>query len=112
MQVYLNLRQLKKTSRNLNESGQAGNTQIDEGANEFNLSPLLYKENGFRKREDAEALIAKLQQVDPYEGIVAAITRRREKKNPPMLYNLAELQNDCSRMFKISPDRQEPHRAH
>ena len=87
------------------ESGQAGNTQIDEGANEFNLSPLLYKENGFRKREDAEALIAKLKQVDPYEGIVAAITRRREKKNPPMLYNLAELQNDCSRMFKISPDQ-------
>ncbi len=87
------------------ESGQAGNTQIDEGANEFNLSPLLYKENGFRKREDAEALIAKLKQVDPYEGIVAAITRRKEKKNPPMLYNLAELQNDCSRMFKISPDQ-------
>ena len=74
-------------------------------ANEFNLSPLLYKENGFRKREDAEALIAKLKQVDPYEGIVAAITRRKEKKNAPMLYNLAELQNDCSRMFKISPDQ-------
>ena len=74
-------------------------------SNEFNLSPLLYKENGFRKREDAEALIAKLKQVDPYEGIVSAITRRKEKKNPPMLYNLAELQNDCSRMFKISPDQ-------
>ena len=74
-------------------------------ANEFNLSPFLYKENGFRKREDAEALIAKLKQVDPYEGIVAAITRRKEKKNAPMLYNLAELQNDCSRMFKISPDQ-------
>ena len=74
-------------------------------ANEFNLSPLLYKENGFRKREDAEALIAKLKQVDPFEGIVAAITRRKEKKNAPMLYNLAELQNDCSRMFKISPDQ-------
>ena len=74
-------------------------------ANEFNLSPLLYKENGFRKREDAKALIAKLKQVDPYEGIVAAITRRKEKKNAPMLYNLAELQNDCSRMFKISPDQ-------
>ena len=74
-------------------------------ANEFNLSPLLYKENGFRKREDAEALIAKLKQIDPYEGIVSAITRRKEKKNPPMLYNLAELQNDCSRMFKISPDQ-------
>ena len=72
---------------------------------ENNLSPLLYKENGFRKKEDAEALIAKLKQVDPCEGIIAGITRRREKKNPPMLYNLAELQNDCSRMFKISPDQ-------
>ena len=87
------------------DSGQAGNKQNAEEANEFNLSPLLYKENGFRKREDAEALIAKLKQVDPYEGVVAAITRRKEKKNPPMLYNLAELQNDCSRMFKISPDQ-------
>ncbi len=82
-----------------------GNTEKALESNEFNLSPLLYKENGFRKREDAEALIAKLKMVDPYEGIVAGITRRREKKNPPMLYNLAELQNDCSRMFKISPDQ-------
>ena len=82
-----------------------GNTEKALESNEFNLSPLLYKENGFRKREDAEDLIAKLKTVDPYEGIVAGITRRREKKNPPMLYNLAELQNDCSRMFKISPDQ-------
>ena len=82
-----------------------GNTEKALESNEFNLSPLLYKENGFRKREDAEALIAKLKTADPYEGVVAGITRRREKKNPPMLYNLAELQNDCSRMFKISPDQ-------
>ncbi|MBR2653725.1 MAG: hypothetical protein IKD59_04140, partial [Lachnospiraceae bacterium] len=81
------------------------NSEKAEESDEFNLSPLLYKENGFRKREDAEALIAKLREVDLFEGIVSAITRRREKKNPPMLYNLAELQNDCSRMFKISPDQ-------
>ena len=80
-------------------SGQAAEAEA------FNLSPLLYKENGFRKREDAEALIEKLKKVDPYEGIVSSISRRKEKKNPPMLYNLAELQNDCSRMFKISPDQ-------
>ena len=86
-------------------TAQGKNTEKNEEADGFNLSPLLYKENGFRKKEDAEALIAKLKQVDPYEGVVAAITRRREKKNPPMLYNLAELQNDCSRMFKISPDQ-------
>lgn len=84
-------------------SGQAAEKTADTEA--FNLSPLLYKENGFRKREDAEALIEKLKKVDPYEGIVSNISRRKEKKNPPMLYNLAELQNDCSRMFKISPDQ-------
>ena len=89
------------------EQGAASSGSQEKAAenNEFNLSPLLYKENGFRKKEDAEALIAKLKQVDPYEGIIAGITRRREKKNPPMLYNLAELQNDGSRMFKISPDQ-------
>ena len=84
-------------------SGQAAEKAAEAEA--FNLSPLLYKENGFRKREDAEALIEKLKKVDPYEGIVSSISRRKEKKNPPMLYNLAELQNDCSRMFKISPDQ-------
>ena len=98
-----------KTSANADgpkpETSQKTAGGQESEANEFNLSPLLYKENGFRKREDAEALIAKLKQVDPYEGIVAAITRRKEKKNAPMLYNLAELQNDCSRMFKISPDQ-------
>lgn len=95
------------TSKENPEQGAASSGSQEKAAetNEFNLSPLLYKENGFRKREDAEALIAKLKQVDPYEGIIAGITRRREKKNPPMLYNLAELQNDSSRMFKISPDQ-------
>ena len=95
------------TSKENPEHGAASSGSQEKAAetNEFNLSPLLYKENGFRKREDAEALIAKLKQVDPYEGTIAGITRRREKKNPPMLYNLAELQNDSSRMFKISPDQ-------
>lgn len=69
-------------------------------------SPLLYKDNGFKEKKDAEGLIAYLQ--DPSDGDitpkVAAITHKKEVKNPPLLYNLAELQNDCSRMFKISPD--------
>ena len=95
------------TSKENPEQGAASSGSQEKAAetNEFNLSPLLYKENGFRKREDAEALIAKLKQVDPYEGTITGITRRREKKSPPMLYNLAELQNDSSRMFKISPDQ-------
>ena len=123
-------------------------------------SPLLYKENGFRKREDAEALIEMLGGVkapaeaaasaegvsapasenaqssdgntadvtadvtadaaampevdnryipdssDPecLQATLASIEKKKEKKNPPLLFNLAELQNECSRLFKISPD--------
>ena len=66
-------------------------------------SPLLYKENGFNKREDAEKLIVFLSQPEPVQLTVKSVTKKTEKKNPPMLYNLAELQNDCSRLFKISP---------
>jgi len=66
-------------------------------------TPMLYKENGFKKREDAEALIAFLKQPEPVQMIVNSVEKKKEKKNPPMLYNLAELQNDCSALFKISP---------
>ncbi len=68
-------------------------------------SPKLYKENGFKKREDAEELIRILKEGEPVEAIVEKVEKRTEKKNPPMLFNLAELQNECSRRFKISPDR-------
>lgn len=66
-------------------------------------SPVLYKENGFKKKEDAEALIAFLLE-DPSEVTVQKIEKKKEKKNPPLLFNLAELQNTCSKLFKISPD--------
>lgn len=65
-------------------------------------SPLLYKENGFKERADAEKLLAKLNEGAP-EAVVESVERKKEKKQPPMLYNLAELQNDCSALFKISP---------
>ncbi len=67
-------------------------------------SPKLYKENGFKEREDAEGLISQLKQTDPLVGVLSKVERKKETKNPPLLYNLAELQNDCSKMFKISPD--------
>ncbi|MCR5214225.1 MAG: type IA DNA topoisomerase [Eubacterium sp.] len=66
-------------------------------------SPKLYKENGFKEKKDAEELIEYLKVPEPVELKIKSITRKTEKKNPPMLYNLAELQNDCSRFFKISP---------
>lgn len=64
--------------------------------------PLLYKENGFKERADAEKLLAELNEGAP-EAVAESVERKKEKKQPPMLYNLAELQNDCSALFKISP---------
>ena len=66
-------------------------------------SPLLYKENGFKKKETAEELVEYLNSENPVCSVVA-IERKQEKKNPPLLFNLAELQNECSKRFKISPD--------
>ncbi len=67
-------------------------------------SPKLYKENGFKKREDAEELQENMRLPEPCEMIVEKTEKKVEKKQPPMLYNLADLQNDCSRLLKISPD--------
>jgi DNA topoisomerase-3 len=93
-----------------------------EGSKYFN-SPLLYKENGFSEKTSAVKLISELagqipalnddgswkavlQPEEPAKLLaeVSQIEKKKESKNPPLLYNLAELQNECSRMFKISPD--------
>ena len=96
-------------------------------------TPCLYKENGFKERKDAEALIACLWErengsensgvmqsevsdaekadaglmgvYNTSQGTILKVEKKKETKNPPLLYNLAELQNDCSKMFKISPDQ-------
>lgn len=67
-------------------------------------SPLLYKENGFKERKTAEELVAWLEQEPVSVPVLEAVEKKKETKNPPLLYNLAELQNDCSKYFKISPD--------
>ena len=64
----------------------------------------LYKENGFKEREKAQQVIDYLTQEQPVMGQIASIEKKKEKKNPPLLFNLAELQNECSKRFKISPD--------
>ena len=89
----------------LNISGQEveGEWRAVEGSAYF-ASPKLYKENGFLKKEDAQGLIDELSEPVPIKVVVDAMEKKKENKNPPLLYNLAELQNDCSRMFKISPD--------
>lgn len=95
--------------------GLDGEWRAVEGS-EYFKSPLLYKENGFKKREDAEKLCLSLstaapgdgnKDIFPYTGEKAVIEkaeRKKEKKNPPLLFNLAELQNTCSKLFKTSPD--------
>lgn len=67
-------------------------------------SPLLYKENGFKERKTAKELIQYLLEEPKEPAVVESIEKKKETKNPPLLYNLAELQNDCSKYFKISPD--------
>ena len=64
----------------------------------------LYKENGYKKKEDAESLIHFLEEEKPVRPVLTSMERKKEKKNPPLLFNLAELQNECSRRFKLSPD--------
>lgn len=103
------------------ETGEfTGEFKAVEGSAYYN-SPLLYKENGFLKRESATKLIHDLAKEYPkynndgswdrvdnpnieLMGNITELEKKKESKNPPLLYNLAELQNDCSRMFKISPD--------
>ena len=70
----------------------------------YENSPLLYKDNGFLKRETAEELIQALSQPEPVTAKLLSMEKKKEKKNPPLLFNLAELQNECSRLFKLSPD--------
>lgn len=64
-------------------------------------SPLLYKENGFKTRESAESLIETL---DGQKAIVKSIEKGNSRKKAPLLFNLAELQAECAKRFKISPD--------
>ncbi len=66
-------------------------------------SPKLYKDNGFKEKEISEKLIADLESPSDKKAEITDISRKTEKKNPPLLFNLAELQNVCSKLFKISP---------
>lgn len=68
----------------------------------YYMSPKLYKENGFKDRKTAQELIDFLKDETVCE--VLSAEKKKEKKNPPLLFNLAELQNECSKRFKISPD--------
>ncbi len=90
-----------------------GEWRAVEGSH-FYQSPKLYKENGFKTKEDAQGLINALSKpcINPETGteemrpcVIDSSSNKKETKNAPLLYNLAELQNDCSKYFKISPDQ-------
>ena len=94
--------------RVLSHSGEKGQTFESEwravkGSKWFE-SFDLYKENGFKQEEKAEELIRFLNEETPVTCVVESVEKKKEKKNPPLLFNLAELQNECSKRFKISPD--------
>ncbi len=77
--------------------------KIDETSRYF-ASPKLYKNVGFLEKADAEACVRYLSEKKPMQLEVTAVQKKQEKKNPPLLYNLAELQNEASKLWKLSPD--------
>lgn len=85
---------------NFTEAGIEGEWKAVEGSAYF-ASPLLYKENGFREREPAEQLI---QDLTGKTATVLSLEKGISRKKAPLLFNLAELQAECSKRFKISPD--------
>ena len=83
-----------------------GEWKVNEKSKYFN-SPILYKDNGFREKIYAEELISHIEKIadeNNREVVVVSNEKKKETKNPPLLFNLAEIQNECSKRFKISPD--------
>ena len=87
----------------LEGKGFQGEWKAVEGSAYYE-SPALYKENGFKKKEDAQELMDSLLQPEPVASVIEKVEKKKEKKNPPLLFNLAEIQNLSSKLFKISPD--------
>nr|WP_298053931.1 DNA topoisomerase [uncultured Lachnoanaerobaculum sp.] len=83
-----------------------GEWKVNEKSKYFN-SPMLYKDNGFREKIYAQKLIEHVEEIANKNGREAEVLsneKKKEVKNPPLLFNLAEVQNECSKRFKISPD--------
>ena len=81
-----------------------GEFRAVEGSRYYGL-PILYKENGFKKKEDAHRAKEEMEKEQPVTAQILSVERKKEKKNPPLLFNLAELQNECSKIFKMNPDQ-------
>ena len=64
-------------------------------------SPKLYNETGFKKVEDAREFISSLKDK---KAVISEVKKSKQKENAPLLFNLAEIQNECTKRFKIKPD--------
>ena len=85
-----------------NESNFEAQWQATEKSKVYNL-PMLYNETGFKKEDDAKAHIKYMNEISN-NAVIKEITKKKTKENAPLLFNLAEIQNVCSKKFKISPD--------
>ena len=74
--------------------------KVNENSVMYN-SPKLYNESGFKKLEDLKEFISYLKDK---EAIVTEVKKQKQKENAPLLFNLAEIQNECTKVFKIKPD--------
>ena len=83
-----------------NQSSFKAEWKVNEGSKYFE-SPKLYNESGFRKEEDAKEFIMSLA---GKKGVITSLKKSKTKENAPLLFNLAELQNQCTKNFKIKPD--------
>ena len=86
---------------NLTEERIPAEWKAVEGSRYFN-SPLLYKENGFKKEEDAAGLIEELK---GREAVVESVEKSTSKKKAPLLFNITELSAECAKRFKINPSQ-------
>ena len=87
------------------EFGEEGSSfkaewKVTEESKMYN-SPKLYNETGFKKNDDAQDFIVSLKDK---KAIVTEVKKTKQKENAPLLFNLAEIQNECTKRFKIKPD--------
>ena len=101
------IRNFKKT-KYYKINGEFGDTEnffkAEWKVNEKSLvfeSPKLYNETGFKTQEDANEFIKSLENKN---GIITELKKSKQKENAPLLFNLAEIQNECTKLFKIKPD--------
>ena len=90
-----------KLGENINNSFTA-DFKVSTKSKVYN-DPRLYNDFGFNKKEDAKEFISYLKSLSS-DMIIDQITKKQTKEKPPLLFNLAEIQNECSKRYKISPD--------